>query len=160
MALNSTPRTWVAAETVTAAELNAEIRDAVTGIQAAWTAYTPTTTGITLGNGTVTGRWLRIGKTVDFQCVFTFGSTSAVTASPTFTLPATAQTTGWYAAESTAYNTTNYWPIAGVCDTTARVICRVWNGTAGLNFSAISSTIPFTWATGHILTVQGRYEAA
>lgn len=151
------PSTFVAGNALTAAQLN--------GIQAAglaWTSYTPTTTGITVGSGTVTGVYNTVGKTVYFSCVFTFGSGSAVSASPTFTLPMTAKRTGWTANQSTAFDTSapNYWPIAGVCDTTARVICRVWPTTAGNNYSAISSTIPFTWASGDILTVQGYYEAS
>src|SRR4051812_17325123 len=68
-------------------------------LSGARTSYTPTTTGITLGNGTVTGRYRQVDKEVEFICQFTFGSTSAVTASPTFTLPATALTTGWTAAQ-------------------------------------------------------------
>ena len=160
--LNTTPRTWVAAETVTAAEMNTEIRDAVTAMQAAWTAYTPTTTGLTLTSGALAGGWNRVGHTVDFFCSFTLGASSAVTASPTFTLPTAALFTGWYASESTAFDTSasNYWPIGPVADTTARVICRVWPTTAGINFSAISSTVPFTWATGDVILVLGRYPAA
>ena len=45
MSLNTTAATWVSGSVVTAAQMNTEIRDAVNGLQAAWTAYTPTTTG-------------------------------------------------------------------------------------------------------------------
>src|SRR4051794_23958233 len=72
--------------------MNTEVRDALTGIQAAWTAYTPTTTGITLGTATPFGRYTRIGKTVHFECGFVFSATSAITAVPTFTLPVNAFT--------------------------------------------------------------------
>jgi hypothetical protein len=44
VSINYTPRTWVAGEVVTAAFMNTEVRDALTGIQAAWTVYTPTWT--------------------------------------------------------------------------------------------------------------------
>ena len=142
---------FTAGQVVTAAQLN--------GYLGSWTAYTPTTTGITLGNGTVTGRWTG-GKTIDFQCTFTFGSTSAVTASPTFTLPFTALNANWAGSLSTIFDTSasNYYPVIGIADTTARVLCRVLPGTAGINYAAISSTNPMPWATGDVLTIQGRYE--
>lgn len=162
MALNSTPITWGAGNVVTAAQLNTELRDPITGIQAVWTTYTPTTTNITIGNGSVVGNFTRIGKTVDFFCQFTFGSTSALTASPTFTLPVTALNLGWMAGECTAFDTSAaaYFPIGGVADTTARVLCRAWPTTAGNAFAGLSATFPMTWATGDQLTILGRYQAA
>lgn len=69
MSLNTAPRTWVVGEVVTASELNTEIRDAITGIQAAWTGYTPAltapTTSPTLSTGSsITGSFGRYGKTI------------------------------------------------------------------------------------------------
>lgn len=69
MSINYAPRTWVVSELVTAAELNAEIRDPLTGIQAAHDTYTPVLTGSvtnpTLGTGSSqTGTYIRYGKTL------------------------------------------------------------------------------------------------
>lgn len=76
--LNSTPRTWAAGETVTAAELNAEIRDAFTNLQAGWTSWTPTLTAAStnpsLGTGSSLGVYSRIGKTVYYRGRVLFGS--------------------------------------------------------------------------------------
>jgi hypothetical protein len=45
-----------------------------------WTTYTPTNTGITVGNGTQTARYVKNGKTVTVSYSFTLGSTSSVAA--------------------------------------------------------------------------------
>ena len=72
------PRTWVVGEVVDAAMLNAEIRDQFTSMFDAWTPYTPvwsaTSTNPTIGNGSITGRYLKVGRTVHVairpqQCV-------------------------------------------------------------------------------------------
>lgn len=100
MSLNTTPRTWVASELVTAALMNTEVRDALTGLQAAWDTYTPTltatTTNPTLGNGTALAKYLRIGRTAMFQAAWTFGSTSTVgSGSYLMALPVTADAVGF-----------------------------------------------------------------
>lgn len=72
MGLNTTPRTWVAGEKPPASTWNTEIRDAFTGIQAAWTSYTPTLTNVTLGTGgTVQGWYHQIGHTIRFRALIT-----------------------------------------------------------------------------------------
>lgn len=128
----------------------------------AWSVYTTTSTNITVGNGTLEARARQVGQTVDFFVQFTLGSTSAVSASPTFTLPATALRTGWQAAHSTIFDTsaTAFYPVAGIADTTGRVLCRILPLTAGNPYLAIGATAPMTWATGDVLTIQGSYEAA
>jgi hypothetical protein len=169
LGLNTTPRTWVASEVVDAPELNAEIRDAFTGIQAAWTSYTPTLTNITLGNGTRTGRYLQIGKTIDFQVKITFGSTTSITATnANITLPVTAQAGNWVSTDAGGYDdSANLWyPLAimtaaggGGASTTAFII-KTWPNPAGANLVTINATVPFTWITNDILVASGRYEAA
>lgn len=164
--LNTTPRTWVANELVDEIEMNAEVRDTLTAIQAAWTSYTPTTTNITVGNGTVTGSFNRQGKTLSFKCIFTFGSTSAVSASPTFTLPAgmTAKEINYNAGGkgTTIFDTSagSHFPAAAILTSTTVVTCRVFNATAGNAYAVISSTVPMTWATGDVLTVLAECELA
>lgn len=73
------PRTWVVGETVTAAMLNTEIRDQINSILGTWTTYTPTWTSAVnpvLGNGTITGRYIKIGRTVTVSILLTCGSTT------------------------------------------------------------------------------------
>lgn len=74
------PRTWVVGETVTAALMNTEIRDQFSSFFGAWTNYTPTwtaaTTNPTLGNGTLIGRYMKVGLTCTAQINLVMGSTT------------------------------------------------------------------------------------
>src|SRR4051812_16471214 len=86
--LNTTPATWAGGENPTATKMNTEIRDAITAMQAAWTAFTPTMTTWTLGNGTLVGKYNRVGKTIDVHMEYTIGSTDTLAAgSPAWSLP-------------------------------------------------------------------------
>jgi hypothetical protein len=53
----------------------------------AWTAYTPGTNNITLGNGTVGGRWARSGRLVYAVAGVNYGSTSSTTGRPGLGVP-------------------------------------------------------------------------
>lgn len=61
-----------------------------------WTTYTPTITNFTTGNGSIAGRYARVGKTVHFDILITLGATSSVTG----TLQATTPTAHRAAASS------------------------------------------------------------
>ena len=54
-----------------------------------WTAYTPTLTNHTLGNGTMEAKYQQAGGRVEFTIEYTWGSTSSVTGAVTFSLPLT-----------------------------------------------------------------------
>jgi len=54
-----------------------------------WADYTPTNTGLTIGNGTQVARYVKIGKTVFVEYQFTMGSTSSLTGAVTIGLPST-----------------------------------------------------------------------
>ena len=89
MGLNTTPRTWVVSEVVTAAELNTEIRDALTGLQAAYASWTPaltaTTTNPTMGTGSsVTGTYLQVGKHITGTLEIVAGTSGFVAGSGTY----------------------------------------------------------------------------
>jgi hypothetical protein len=157
MSLNTTARTWVAGEKPPASTWNTEIRDAINGIQAAWTTYTPTwtasTTNPTLGNGTLSGRYLQIGKRIEFSIQITWGSTTtAGTGTWAFSLPVNN-----FAGANSPFN----------CQ--ARMVGNaVRNGILG-GISAFSlydatgaavTAASFTWAAGNVLSILGVYEGA
>jgi hypothetical protein len=76
-----TPRTWVVGEVVSAAIMNQEIRDQWNTVLGTWTDYTPTwiaESGGTpaVGNGALTGRYMKVGRTVDALIKLTVGSTT------------------------------------------------------------------------------------
>lgn len=163
MSLNTTPRTWVSGENVTAAIMNTEVRDALTGIQAAATTYTVTTTGFTLGNGTKAGRYSQIGHWVDFTITLTLGSTSAITGSVTLTLPpVTALNSNWMSEDCDAFDSSAgaWYSLGAIATSTTVVTVRSLSTTAASNLIVLSATVPFTWATSDQLIVTGRYESA
>lgn len=90
--LNSTPRTWVASEVVTATHMNTEVRDALTNLQAAWTAWTPTITaetGTFTSVSTITARYQRFGKTCVWTANFQITTVGTAANGFRFTLPVT-----------------------------------------------------------------------
>lgn len=93
------PRTWVVGEVVTAALLNQEIRDQFNSMFAAWSTYTPTWTGSTtnpvLNNGTMVGRYMKLGRTVVGHINLTAGSTTTYGAGNyNWTVPSAAANAG------------------------------------------------------------------
>ena len=159
----ATPKTWNAGLPVpTAAELNENIRDFGYAF-GAWTGYTPTLSGWTLGNGTVSGTYMRVQKFVAFRALLVFGSTTAAaSAAPTFTLPSTVSSNwnflgqiGW----GTFYDsgTATYSVIPRLA--TSTTVALYLSGTNGIHTTP-STTSPFTWTTGDAVLVVGMYEEA
>lgn len=169
MSVNTTPRTWVTGEVVTATELNAEVRDLGAGVQAAWDTYTPswtaTGTNPSLGNGTSVGRYLQVGKTITFMVQITAGSTTTFGAGRfCVSLPiAERGTTIMWAVHGSVYDqsTDMKWAChASKYATNGRVELEVDAGTAGNAMRNVTSTAPFTWTTGDLFFLCGTYEAA
>jgi hypothetical protein len=76
-------------ETVTAAMLNAEIRDQFSSLLDVWTSYAPTLTNVTLGNGSVVAEYRQQSKVVDVSILLNFGSTTTLSGVPAFSVPVT-----------------------------------------------------------------------
>ena len=122
----------------------------------AWTAYTPTDTNVTLGNGTRVSRYARIGRTIHFFWSLTWGSTTAYVGTVSVGLPVASASTGRWAVNTYILDsgTQNYgW--GGFIDS---------SGTAAQPLAAagggINATTPQTWAVNDRLVVSGTYEAA
>jgi hypothetical protein len=131
----------------------------------AWISYTPTTGNLTLGNGTISAEYNVVGKTIFLAIRFTLGSTSSITANPTFTLPSGFTSaplstfspvgTGLATISSTSYIMTT------VAISSNRVASVVNNSSGTYAFAAdISSTVPATWATGSIYEINATLEIA
>jgi hypothetical protein len=166
MGLNTTPRTWVAGEKPPAATWNTEIRDALTGIQAAWTSYTPTLTNITLGTGgTVVGAYLQIGKTIKFRFLLTLGTGGALTGAAQFTIPVAALAalggSNFPVGNSSLRDSSASATVYGGCRmvAAANAVAPTYNATATTS-SDCTATLPWTWAVGDTIWVAGEYEAA
>lgn len=140
--------------------------DKLDGLNAAeWASYTPTLTNLTIGDGTVVGRYRRMGTHVEFSVTITLGSTSSVSADPRFTAPV--QMSSIYAVSSfpvgqgvlldtgvVAYPCV----IAPISDTTCRFLAHATGGSY-ITLTSPSSTVPFTWGTGDVFYARGTYEA-
>jgi hypothetical protein len=162
MSVNTTPATWAAGEIPTAAKMNTEIRDFAAGSQAAWDTYTPlwtaTTTSPTLGNGTMTGSYNQVGKTVRFRIRIVLGSTTTVgSGTYFFTLPVTSTLA---ASDVVCF--------AALLDSSApaRAARTGIVNTASTFFLldnagiVVSNAAPWVWASGDIISITGVYEAA
>jgi len=159
-------RSWKAGEKPTAAIMNAQIRDNVGGIgqwhEHAWVpTWTATGTAPSLGNGTLTGRYTMVGKTVFAQLRLTMGSTTTYgTGSWLFSLPVARYDTG-----------ASSWPVlgvaalfnAGVGDYGAVARHGTTTSNVVLDTTALGnvySVVPFTWGVGDVVSINYCYEAA
>ncbi|HEY9482531.1 MAG TPA: hypothetical protein VIR00_06175 [Micromonosporaceae bacterium] len=118
----------------------------------AWTSYTPTLSGWTLNNGTMTAFYKQIGKEVWFRGQITWGSTTSASGDLNVALPVT----GFRApcAIGTAYaNDTSagvtYPGVAALFGSIAFFVAGTKN---------VSNTQPFTWASGDSFIWWIKYE--
>jgi hypothetical protein len=135
-----------------------------TGTSWAWATWAPTYNNISVGNGTVVSKFIQVGKTVHFKWVLTFGSTTTYAASQTVSLPVTAaagytngidilgQGVGYDSSAVAAV------PMMAAYNSTTTFYIR------GIDLNAVfynsTSTVPYTWAVGDIISLSGTYEAA
>jgi hypothetical protein len=134
---------------------------------AAWTSWTPTFSNFTLGNGTVTAKYVQLGKTTQWYLKVVLGSTSVVSGQITFTLPAATSSTyssasadfmasGWILDSGTA----NFACMVG-WNTSTTVTLAVWNAAGTyVTYNGVTNLIPMTWTTSDAFALAGTYEAA
>lgn len=156
----TSPRTYVAGELVTAAILNTDIRDNLLALST-WVSFTPTWTGSgsnpSIGNGTLTGKYVRAGQLVIFDITLVIGSTTTLgTGDYSWALPVTAAAGGSHVIPVSTLDSGNaYIPSEGrISTTTTLQVLQVPNGTL---FGASS---PMVWANGDTMRVTGIYIAA
>lgn len=159
------PRTWTAGETVTASIMNTHIRDNQLAMST-FTNYTTTwgaiTTNPTLGNGTKTASYIKIGDSVQFYVSLTMGSTTTYgSAAWYFTLPVAPVTGLWVFDGGCDDASGGVYPLMGFAQTSStQVDLRADPTTAGNAVRGVTSTVPFTWATGDRAFISGNYRSA
>jgi hypothetical protein len=133
----------------------------------AWTSYTPalSTNGgsITLGNGSVTGAYKQIGKTVHFRMKFQAGTTTAIGANEILIgLPVTAASSTFQFAGAMLDNGNAWYAITGVGNYTGSTsnFAMIAKSTTGASWQGVSNSFPFSFLDGDYITVSGTYEAA
>jgi hypothetical protein len=128
-----------------------------------WVSWTPTLTNLTLGNGTITARYVVIGKTMHFWVEFVLGSTSSVGSSPTISFPSgiTSAVSGLplLGTGTTGNIGGTRWKLVTIqiSSSTFRPRVEQVNGTY-TNIQDVSATIPATWVTGSTFSLEGTLE--
>lgn len=159
------PRTWVVGEVVSAALLNQEIRDQFNSIFAAWSSYTPTWTAATtnpvLNNGTIVGRYIKIGLTVTAAIKLTMGSTTTYGSGIyRFGIPSTSAASMDYigTARLNAVNSWNGLVVLGA--SVADMNAFFPTSAADSRTITMNNAAPETLANGHIFRACITYQSA
>ena len=137
-----------------------------TGSGWAWSTWTPTLTNLTLGNGTMTARYIQTGKMVTLAIAFSFGSTSSLSGGPSFSLPVTARTgiygsgfpIGWAVVK--AGGGTNTPSTTMYNSSTTLTVQSLRADLTNAYYQVFDSTHPGTWTTGDFMYIMATYEAA
>ncbi|SED27286.1 hypothetical protein SAMN05216532_4024 [Streptomyces sp. 2231.1] len=163
------PRTWVVGEVVSAATMNQEIRDQFNTFFGAWTVYTPTwtasTTNPSLGNGSITGRYMKIGRSVFVHIQLTMGSTTTFgSGNYNFSLPFAAASTGIADLGLAQLLGTNRW-LGQVVLSSAASQCSCFfptypSGVADTRSSFLTQVLPESHAAGDQVRIGLFYETA
>ncbi len=143
---------------------NAMLSTASGELGGAWQAYTPTFTNITVGNGSLTARYTKIGKTVRMYVFFTLGSTSSITGSfPTVSLPI-AVATGSGGMAQMIYTDTGVARCYGQQNiptgATSFALTAMYAASTYLTEGGVTPTAPINWGSGDSMVIYGEYEAA
>lgn len=160
------PRTWVVGEVVTAALLNQEIRDQINSMLAAWTSYTPTWassgTAPNLGNGTIVGRHMKIGRTVIATINQTNGGTTTYgTGNYSWTIPFQAANASANLIGNAHYLGTARWFGSTVISANATTMSPFFpNATNDTRIDFMTASKPETLASGGQTRMTFVYEAA
>lgn len=160
--------TIASGDTTTVPTNLATYRDALKALSEAWTSYgsgaswTAVSSNPAIGNGTWAAAYLQVGKLVMVRISITMGSSTTYGSGQWRVALPVAPKSGirWsFQAEALDANVNQY-TCRGVYDGggTYASIFRVGGGAAA--DTSVTGTAPFTWGTGDVLTVQGRYETA
>lgn len=133
----------------------------------AWASWTPTWTNLTVGNGTVTAKYAKIGKFVAARLSIVFGSSTSVSGLIGVSLPVNIATYGGTIVQQIGvvrmFDSSAVLGVEGWIGRGSSSRADVFASSAGGTYvgsSATSSTVPFTWATSDELITQFIYEAA
>lgn len=150
------PFPFTAGQVLTAAQMN--------GIGET-TTYTPTWSGLTIGNGTQSWKYTRINNNILIVGSVVFGSTTAITGSVTHNFPVVADTTtntcviGWGSAQDTGtgtYPLSAYQLSTNSFSITSPAANNVYLGT----IQSLTATVPFTWTNTDEIRINLVYKAA
>lgn len=159
------PRTWVTGETVSEATMNTEIRDQFNSMFAAWSAYTPVWTANidppAIGNGTLTGRYIKIGRRCDVAMKLTPGSTTTFgNGGFLFSLPFPAALAGVEYVGKAWYTGASGWVGAAVTNSAGTLFNPIFPSASANTVLPQTRTNPEAIASGHNLRMFLTYQTA
>lgn len=128
---------------------------------APWAKYTPSLggTGWSLGNGSAVGYYSQVGSTITFWTAVTWGSTSTFgTSELTVSLPKAGNGRG-FVNNRLRDVSANYYHF-GMCIYRSPSFWGVNVPVSGARLGSVTSTVPFTWASGDSVVLSGYYEVA
>jgi hypothetical protein len=141
-----------------------EVDDLITAAPGVWANYVPvwssSGTAPAIGNGTISGRWVQIGKTVYVKISLLFGTTTTFgTGGYSLSLPAAASTSvgsvgAGYLNDVSAGGGGHYNGIA-VVRTVAPTVALILESSSHAQVSAVG---PITWANTDAWTFSLTYE--
>lgn len=127
-----------------------------------WESYTPVATGLNIVNGSLQGRYTRIGNTVTLQIQYTAGSLDTFSGTFTFSLPTTSRST-----QATGFPMGSSFMLDGGASSTRRsgTACKASGTTLFILVDSLASSatvtqsVPWTWASTDTLYISGTYES-
>lgn len=129
----------------------------------AWTSYTPSFTGLTIGNSTVVARYAQIGKTVHLAAKITLGSTSAMgdlamslPVSQSATVPLRASAGAFLTSTGVSYPT----PATAFVSGGYVTVRALYVASTYISTTLMTGTIPWTWKATDVIEIAATYEAA
>lgn len=124
-----------------------------------WRTYTPTITGVTIGSGSISGRYTIIGRTVTGTLFFTAGGSSSYSGIFDFSLPTAAAS--WYSGD---YMPIGHGAVHNGSGATRRLTQVVWNTSTTFRMflettsGFVTNIAPFTFGTTAVITANFTYE--
>lgn len=131
-----------------------------------WQAWSPTLSGFTIGNGSLTARYLRTLGHVHFSIRLEIGSTTNVTGAVGFSAPVSSSNNSYMAIGTgswvrTALPTTPYPLMPKMSASSSTINAVLFNSSSAVvTLSQLSNLYPAPPATGDLLYMQGSYEVA
>jgi len=152
-------KTFAAGDVLTASDVNTYLSHE----GGAWTRWSPSYTNFTLGNGTASAKYARVGRIIHFRIKVTLGTTSSVSGGIRFSLPVTAAATDQLEGFNVVLFDASASRIPGLTVSVSTTTVELTSFTAGGSYAAqevTSATAPFTWTSTDWWLCTGTYESA
>jgi len=141
------------------------LADATVGkLGAAWATYTVTPTNLTIGSGTMVGKYIQIGKLVIGKIRIVLAADSSISGTVYLSKPVTSVSTSFPTTEGDcSFLDSGTAEASGrlLSSDTGKFTVQVFNAAGTyLTIAAVNATVPWTWAANDVIDCKFVYEAA